>query len=86
MKINKLEKTLQKVMEQEFGADGYARIDYVEIDVDGNLITIKGAFGVYKSEADGYHKSFEFTYPDGSGYQFVAGMFYQFITETEELY
>ena len=70
-------------MEQEFSADGYARIDYVEINVDGNLITIKGAFGVYKGDTDGLHKPFELTYPDGSGYQFVAGMFYQFITETE---
>ena len=86
MKIKKLEKTLNKVMEHEFGADGYACIDYVEIDVDGSLITVKGAFGVYKGETDGYHKSFEIIYPDGSGYQFVARMFYQFITETEELY
>lgn len=86
MKITKLDKVLQKVIEKEFGVDGYVRIDYVEIDVDGSLITVRGAFGVYKGETDGYHKSFEFTYPDGSGYQFVAGMFYQFITETEELY
>lgn len=89
MKIKKLERKLNKLIKEEYGADGYLRVDRVEIDREfgtENLITIKGAYGREGDNADGkvdFQLDYELSYPDGKSAEFVAGMLYQYILTKE---
>lgn len=79
MKIKKLEKSLKKVVQMECGADGYVRLDAIEIllDADGNYITLKGAYGRFADGKVIFQEEFKLFYPDGMSADNVAGMLYQ---------
>lgn len=89
MKIKKLERKLNKLIKEEYGADGYLRIDRVEIDREfgtENLITIKGAYGREGDNADGkvdFQLEYELVYHNGVSAEFVAGMLYQYVFYNE---
>ena len=89
MKIKKLERKLNKLIKEEYGADGYLRIDRVEIDREfgtENLITIKGAYGKEGDNTDGkidFQLDYELAYHNGVSAEFVAGMLYQYIFYNE---
>lgn len=76
MKIKKLEKKLNKIVVKEFGADGYAEIESVEIDrtidPDGPFITLKCQYGIYGD----FYKKIEINYLDGEKLDHIAGMFH----------
>lgn len=77
MKIKKLQKAFMKLAHEEIGADGYAQIESVRIDVDHKEIRVDGHFGLLdKDGADGFNEHFTLDYPDGKSVQFVAGMLY----------
>ena len=82
MKIKKLQKAFTKLAHEEIGADGYAYIESVRIDVDHKEIRVDGHFGLLEDEADGFNEHFTLDYPDGKSVQFVAGMLYAEMRKT----
>lgn len=77
MKIKKLQKAFTKLAHEEIGADGYAQIETIRINVDNKEIRIQGHFGLLdKEDADGFSEHFTLDYPDGKSVEFVTGMLY----------
>lgn len=78
MKIKKVEKAFNKMIQEEIGPDGYVTIDKVEIDPDGQFIKIKGGFGECSENRDGdWREDYELEYADGKSLEFLKGMFYR---------
>jgi len=79
MKIKNLQKSLKKVVKKDLGADGYVRLDTINIDLDadGKYITIKGAYGRMVDGKVIFQEDFELFYADGMSADNVAGMLYQ---------
>lgn len=82
-------KKLQKRLTKEYGVpDGYVRLDSITIDLDadGNYITIRGAYGWSRENGNVNQNDFElfFKEADGKNYEYIAGMFAQVIMYNEQ--
>lgn len=83
-KIRKLERDFEKIVESRYGADGFAVIEQVEIDLmtpDGKpCIVLKGHWGFEDEAGEMHNVYFEIFRPDGRSWEFIKGIFYR---ETE---
>ena len=72
------ERDLTKVAREEYGRDGFACIDSVNISMveTAHLITINGHFGRDGSEEEyNFSEAFEISYLDGKSREFIKGIF-----------
>lgn len=81
MKINKLEKSFEKLIKKEFDSDGFARIDKVVINRQTDEISLTVVVGHCNLETpDGnWSKDVTLVYPDGKGVEFIKGMIYEYL-------
>ena len=79
LKIKVVDKAFDKMAKVEFGPDGYACIDKVIIEPDGNLITIKGVFGEFDENdcSNNWNEEFELYFNGRKSLEYLKGMFYK---------